>query len=68
MEAGVLETCRKGLVTCELCQSMSQLTRFPAYQVINSCYPEEVVRHYSPCYSQQLLDKLDAIAAGPGPG
>jgi len=25
---------------------------------INSCYPEEIVRYYSPGYSQQLLDQL----------
>lgn len=27
---------------------------------INSCYPEDVVRYYSPGYSQVLLDKVDA--------
>lgn len=33
-----------------------------AVDIINSCYPEEVVRYYSPSYSQQLLQKLDAMA------
>lgn len=27
---------------------------------INSQYPEEIVMHYSPSYSQSLLEKLDA--------
>lgn len=26
---------------------------------INVCYPEEIVRYYSPNYAQGLLDKLD---------
>ena len=30
--------------------------------IINSCYPEEVVRYYSPSYSQQLLQKLENMA------
>ena len=30
-------------------------------EVINSCYPEEIVRYYSPNYSQQLLDKLESM-------
>ena len=29
-------------------------------QTINSHYPEEIVMHYSPSYSQKLLEKLDA--------
>ena len=31
-----------------------------AVEIINSCYPEEIVRYYSPSYSQQLLEKLTA--------
>lgn len=27
--------------------------------VINSCYPEEIVRYYSPGYSQTLLEKIE---------
>lgn len=34
-----------------------------AVAVINSSYPEEIVRYYSPTYSTQLLQKLDAMAA-----
>lgn len=34
-----------------------------AVDVINSSYPEEIVRYYSPQYSTQLLEKLDAMAA-----
>jgi hypothetical protein len=34
-----------------------------AVDIINSCYPEEIVRYYSPAYSQQLLDKLTTLAA-----
>ncbi|KAI8475961.1 MAG: armadillo-type protein [Monoraphidium minutum] len=33
-----------------------------AVEVINSAYPEEIVRYYSPSYSKQLLEKLDAAA------
>jgi hypothetical protein len=33
-----------------------------AVEIINSSYPEEIVRYYSPNYSQQLLQKLDAMA------
>jgi len=33
-----------------------------AVEIINSCYPEEIVKYYSPSYSQQLLDKLDTMA------
>jgi hypothetical protein len=32
-------------------------------EVINSAFPEEIVRYYSPAYSRQLLEKLDAAAA-----
>jgi hypothetical protein len=32
-------------------------------EIINSAFPEEIVRYYSPSYSKQLLDKLDAAAA-----
>lgn len=34
-----------------------------AVEMINSCYPEEIVRYYSPSYSQQLLDKLESLNA-----
>lgn len=34
-----------------------------AVEIINSCYPEEIVKYYSPSYSQQLLEKLDTMAA-----
>lgn len=34
-----------------------------AVEIINSCFPEEVVRYYSPSYSQSLLQKLEAMAA-----
>eukprot|EP00891_Asterochloris_glomerata_P008122 jgi/Astpho2/8122/fgenesh1_pm.00120_%23_20_t len=33
-----------------------------AVDIINSSFPEEIVRYYSPSYSQQLLQKLDAMA------
>ena len=26
---------------------------------INNCYPEEIVKYYSPGYSEQLLDRID---------
>lgn len=35
-----------------------------AVEIINSCYPEEIVRYYSPSYSQQLLDKLESLNNG----
>ena len=28
--------------------------------VINSCYPEEIVRYYSPNYAAALLEKLES--------
>ncbi|EFJ51264.1 hypothetical protein VOLCADRAFT_109629 [Volvox carteri f. nagariensis] len=34
-----------------------------AVEIINSCYPEEIVKYYSPSYSQQLLEKLESMAA-----
>lgn len=27
---------------------------------INNCYPEEIVKYYSPGYSDQLLDRIEA--------
>ena len=33
--------------------------------VINSCYPEEIVKYYSPSYSAQLLQKLEQLALAP---
>ena len=36
-----------------------------AIDVINSCYPEEIVKYYSPAYSAQLLQKLEALAVAP---
>ena len=32
-------------------------------EIINASYPEEIVKYYSPGYSQQLLEKLDKLAA-----
>lgn len=34
-----------------------------AVEIINSSYPEEIVHYYSPGYSQQLLQKLDAMSS-----
>lgn len=34
-----------------------------AVEIINSNYPEEIVQYYSPGYSQQLLQKLDAMSS-----
>lgn len=33
-----------------------------AMQVINSSYPEEIVRYYSPAYPQMLLQRLNVLA------
>eukprot|EP00798_Chlamydomonas_sp_ICE-L_P009677 gene9677-8504_t len=33
-----------------------------AVEIINSSYPEEIVKYYSPSYSQQLLEKLETMA------
>jgi hypothetical protein len=38
-----------------------------AVEIINSCFPEDVVRYYSPSYSQQLLQKLETMAASAQP-
>lgn len=55
---------------CRLCRGALQvLAEQPdsklaeAVAVVNSSYPEEIVRYYSPTYSTQLLQKLDAMAA-----
>jgi hypothetical protein len=37
-----------------------------AVEIINSVYPEEIVKYYSPSYSQQLLEKLESLTTGPG--
>jgi hypothetical protein len=34
-----------------------------AVEIINSVYPEEIVKYYSPSYSQQLLEKLESLTA-----
>jgi hypothetical protein len=34
-----------------------------AIRTINECYPEEIVRYYSPGYSATLLAKIDDYAA-----
>lgn len=34
-----------------------------AVEIINSSYPEEIVKYYSPSYSQQLLEKLETMAS-----
>eukprot|EP00967_Tisochrysis_lutea_P046056 scaffold55895_cov16-Tisochrysis_lutea.AAC.1 len=33
-----------------------------AVEIINSAYPEEIVKYYSPTYSQQLLEKLEGMS------
>lgn len=33
-------------------------------KLINSCYPEEVVRYYSPNYDKELLEKIEEEALG----
>lgn len=38
-----------------------------AVEVINSSYPEDVVRYYSPSYESGLLSKLEAMAAAAAP-
>ena len=32
-----------------------------AVEIINSAYPEEIVKYYSPQYSQQLLERLQTM-------
>ena len=32
-------------------------------RAINECYPEEIVRYYSPGYSAALLEKIDQYSA-----
>ena len=54
---------------CALTYNNPQMAEAPgsklkeAVEIINSCYPEEIVKYYSPSYSQQLLEKLDTMAA-----
>lgn len=33
-----------------------------AVEIINSVYPEEIVKYYSPSYSQHLMEKLESMA------
>ncbi len=38
---------------------MTQHVRHGVLGQINVCYPEEIVRYYSPNYAQGLLQKLE---------
>lgn len=36
-----------------------------AVEIINSVYPEEIVKYYSPSYSAQLMEKLESLTTQP---
>jgi len=56
---------RRAFVTSGGLQKIQELDAEPGSKLkefideINSCYPEEVVRYYSPGFSQTLLEKID---------
>lgn len=52
----------KGLQKVQLLAADPQSDVGAAVRAINACYPEEVVRFYSPGYSETLLDQVDAYS------
>eukprot|EP00274_Cyanoptyche_gloeocystis_P004767 CAMPEP_0196659910 /NCGR_PEP_ID=MMETSP1086-20130531/37085_1 /TAXON_ID=77921 /ORGANISM="Cyanoptyche gloeocystis , Strain SAG4.97" /LENGTH=511 /DNA_ID=CAMNT_0041994059 /DNA_START=32 /DNA_END=1567 /DNA_ORIENTATION=+ len=56
---------RRAFVTSGGLQKIQEINAPPDSKIkeyinmINSCYPEEIVKYYSPGYSKELLDKLD---------
>ena len=57
---------RKAFVASKGLQKVQTIKADPASEIgqavktINGCYPEEVVRFYSPGYSETLLEQVDA--------
>lgn len=56
---------RKQFVASGGLQRIQEITAEPgsklkeAIDAVNSCYPEEVVRYYSPGYSHELMQKIE---------
>lgn len=50
-----------GLAACLAMAEAPGSSLKEAVDIINSSYPEEVVKYYSPGYSQQLLSKLEGL-------
>ncbi|XP_056639929.1 sperm-associated antigen 6-like [Diorhabda carinulata] len=48
-----------GLKKVQLLDAKPGTTLFEYITVINSCFPEEIVRYYSPGYPESLLDKVE---------
>ena len=55
--------CLKTSLPCLAALILYLYDRREAVEIINSCYPEEIVKYYSPEYNKQLLEKLDSLAA-----
>ena len=53
------------LISEEVAQRLQDIDAEPGSKLkeyvdtINSCYPEEIVRYYSPGYSDTLMEKID---------
>lgn len=50
-----------GFAKVQQLDSVSGMKLKEHVDIINSCYPEEIVKYYSPGYSASLLEKLDAM-------
>ncbi|CAG9861711.1 unnamed protein product [Phyllotreta striolata] len=48
-----------GLKKVQMIEAKPGTTLFEYISVINSCFPEEIVRYYSPGYPETLLDKVE---------
>ena len=51
-----------GMETCQALDARSGSALKEYVDVIKSCYPEEIVRYYSPTYGTELLEKLEVTA------
>lgn len=51
-----------GLAACQALDARSGSALKEYVDVIKSCYPEEIVRYYSPTYGTELLEKLEVTA------
>jgi hypothetical protein len=51
-----------GLAACQALNARSGSALKEYVDVIKSCYPEEIVRYYSPTYGTELLEKLEVTA------
>jgi hypothetical protein len=63
---------RRAFVTSGGLQKLQEIRAEPGsklaeyVEIINSCYPPEIVKYYSPGYSQTLLESIDKFALPAG--